>query len=701
MHGLLRQAFTQLPSPIQIVLKDAVDSWRLRGRQRAAARLLLQEAERLSRDCLSAVRSLEDWNQRRPLVRHWLQIMLGLERLPERTSLQAHCTGHLQAARYRLEKWLFQSRPGLFVTANFYLPHVRPAPLPCVLYLNGHWPSLDGAKTGFQDRYLWYPAHGFALLVIDPLGFGEIPGIHPGMNRLNWWHWLSLGYTPAGVEVWNAMRALDWLQTRPELDPSRIGVTGISGGGVMTQYLAALDERVAVAAPSCSTYTIGSQVSLGLVPQQCDCTFYPNVFGLDFPEVLALIAPRPLLILGGRKDPIFPPPTFRPAFERAKRIYELFGAVGQSVPRIRILESNAGHTDPPHFLRETRAWMRRWLQGNQTPTPGESSSDLSQESNDPSSEPPGHLRCLANPPTGAVNGHIHDRWLQRPALEPPVNVNAWQQRRTVIMDKLRTETFPWFPRNPIPFNTRRLTASGGYAGEMAQFGEYEFDTEPGVPIKVRLLTPRDWTGTLPLLVAITGPKDQVAFPNIDEYLPLLRSHVVAILIPRFADKMLSAPDYARIERTAALVGRSIAAQQVWDLLRTIAWVRQDCGIATAGIRIYGQGDKGIVGLYAAALDTQVDLVVLRNPPVSHREGPALPMILRTTDIQEVAGLLAPRRLALVTERSDPWTLTRSIYALVGAPRAFTRQCSLVDATLDNPLLDAMAGHLSIAGSQTC
>ena len=701
MQRLLRKAFAHLPSPIQIGLKGAVDGARLRRRHRAAERLLRQEAERLSHECLAAVQSLEDWDQRRPQVHHWLQTMLGLDPLPERTTLEAHCTGHLERPGYRLEKWLFQSRPGLFVTANFYLPHERPARLPCVMYLNGHWPSLDGAKTGFQDRYLWYPANGFALLVVDPIGFGEIPGIHHGLCDLNWWHWLSLGYTPAGVEVWNAMRALDWLETRPEVDAARIGVTGISGGGVMTQYLAALDERVAVAAPSCSTYTIGTQVALGLIPQQCDCTFFPNVFGLDFPEVLALIAPRPLLILGGRKDPIFPPAGFRAAYGRARQIFDLYPPGDQQEPRIRLVESGEGHTDPPHFLRETHAWMRRWLQVNTTLAPKESANDRSLAVKGPSPEPPGHLRCLAKTPTEAVNGHIHDLWIQLPSLVAPTSAGAWQQRKAALLDKLRNETFAWFPRDPIPFNTRRLTASGGYAGEMAQFGEYEFDTEPGVPIKVRLLMPRDRAGLVPLLIAITAPGEQVVFPDIEEYLPLLRSHAVAILIPRFADRVLAAPDYARIERTAALVGRSMAAQRVWDVLRTIAWVQRDRRLATAGISLYGRGDSGIVGLYAAILDTQVDQVVLRDPPASHREGPALPMILRTTDIPEVAGLLAPRRLALITQRSDPWALTQSIYARVGAPLAFARQCSLVGAMLDNPPTAATADHPFPAEPQPC
>ena len=115
------------------------------------------------------------------------------------------------------------------------------------------------------------------------------------------WHWLSLGYTPAGVEVWNAIRALDYLETRPEVDANRIGLTGISGGGAMTWYTAAVDERIAAAAPVCSTFTWGSQAEHWVARGQCDCIYYLNSYRWDFPIVAALIAPRPLLILWLRR----------------------------------------------------------------------------------------------------------------------------------------------------------------------------------------------------------------------------------------------------------------------------------------------------------------------------------------------------------------------------------------------------------------
>lgn len=680
---LTRKAFGYLPTPVQIVLKEIFDRARLRGRHRAALRLLSQEGKRLSDGSLKDVNSFECWSQRRPITRQNLQTMLGLSPLPERTPLNAQCTGLVEYTHYRIEKWMFQTRPGLYVTANFYLPHERPTRLPCVVYLNGHWPSLDGAKTGFQDRYLWYPSHGFALLVIDPVGFGEIPGIHPGMNRLNWWHWLSLGYTPAGVEVWNGMRALDWLETRPEIDASRIGVTGISGGGVMTQYLAALDERVAVAVPSCSTYTLGNQITQNLIAQQCDCTFYPNVFGLDFPEVLALIAPRPLLILGGRKDPIFPPAGFRAAYQSVKRIYDLFPEGRPSDPRLRIVESAEGHTDPPKFLRETRAWMCRWLAVEQSQSSGATNIDSVPQQ-------PGILRCTQKPPSGALNASVHDHWIRPGVPVIPTSENAWSERQIYLLEILRSQTFGWFPATGAPFKSRRRAVSGGYAGEMATYEEYEFDSEPGVPISVGLLTPRGADRQLPLIVGIKSYEDHVAFPDVDEYLPFLRTHAIALLTPRFADFQLAAPERASIERTSACLGRSIAALQVWDVLRMLAWMRDDRQLHITSTTVYGRGDSGIIGLYAAVLESTVAHVVLRDAPASHLDGPALPMILRETDLDEVAGLMAPRRLTLIGTRRPPWVVARAVYELSGASYAFASDDSLWSALCEDKCPDTVA-----------
>lgn len=681
----------RLPQPLLVALKERYEVKHRSTRLRRAERHLVDEALRLSAESLVDVNTLEEWQAKRPEYSRHLAWMLGLEPFPERTDLHAEITGALDRQAYRIEKIVFQSLPGLWVTANFYVPCETNKPLPCVVYLNGHWPSLDGAKTGFQARYLWYPANGFALLVLDPLGFGEIPGVHPGMNRLNRWDWLSLGYTPAGVEVWNAMRALDWLGTRPEVDYSRIGVTGISGGGVMAQFLAALDERVAVAAASCSTYTIGTQAAMGLVSEQCDCTYYANVFRMDFPEVLALVAPRPLLILGGRKDPIFPPAGFREAFRRARRIYDLFDKPGRSETRIRLVQSGQGHADPPHFLLETHRWMCRWLRE-------QDAIDPTLEAADPRPEQPEALRCTAGVPQSALNYRIHDAWIERPALNAPATREDWARRKEELLDVLRIRVFGWFPQAETPFETRRLVGSGGYAGDFADFGEYEFDSEPGVPVRVRVFTPWKQIGRVPLVVWVKGPSDHVAFPDLDEFHSLLRSHTLAIVTPRFAERSLPGHDLARIERTAVLVGRSVASMQVWDVLRTVAWVSRDRGIEPSEITVYGRGRTGITGLYAALLDSTVGHVVLRDAPLSHVDGPAVPTILRDTDIEEVAGVLAPRRLTLLSHRADGFVLTRSIFDLIDADAAFGYAPSLAEALLGRA---AVGEALSARGGQSC
>src|SRR5919108_3583652 len=267
----------------------------------------------MSARCLSDVHSLEDWKKQQPELRRQLLEMLGLDPLPARTALKGQITGRLDRDAYRIEKIVFQSLPGLYVTGNFYLPKEGSQPLPTILYLCGHSPHRLGAKVQYQDRAIWFASHGFACLVLDTLEFGEVAGIHHGTHDLNMWHWLSLGYTPAGVEVWNAMRALDYLETRPEVDMERVGITGISGGGAMSWYVPAVDERVAAAAAVCSAFTFGSQTEHWLARGQCDCIYYHNTYAWDFPVVAALIAPRPLLILSGRRDSIFPPDGYHEA----------------------------------------------------------------------------------------------------------------------------------------------------------------------------------------------------------------------------------------------------------------------------------------------------------------------------------------------------------------------------------------------------
>jgi cephalosporin-C deacetylase-like acetyl esterase len=644
-------------------------------RHRAAVRHLQGVAVTISADCLEDIGSLDDWEKRRAGLRQHLLWLLGLNPLPERSPLNARITGTLSRPGYSIEKLVFESQPGLFVTANFYLPTGRNAPVPCVLYLCGHAKHPGGAKTALQDRFLWYPRNGFACLVMDPLEFGEVPGIHHGTHNLNLWHWYSLGYTPAGVEVWNATRALDWLEGRREVDARRIGVTGMSGGGMTTWYLSATDERVQVAAPSCTTLTVGSIASAWSVRYQCDCTCTPNTPGFDFPLLGALVAPRPLLIMNGRRDPYFPPAGFRQSGRKICRIYALHGDAASH--RIREVEANTGHEEGPAFLREVRTWMRRWLMPEAEAVRAAELDGGADEVTKPS-----ELACLQGPPSTAANYHVHETFIRRASLTLPPNLEVFQRRRAELMAELRRTVFAWFPQGTIPFATRVVGTRGDYAGLYARFSEVQFDAEPGVPVRCLFLQPRDATRATPLVLVVRRGMDNVAFPDLDHLLPVLSRNRVLILNPRFSEAVLSPADVTDLERTAALTGRTIAAMQVWDALRAVKWALEDQKLSPAAITVCGRGHAGITALYAALFEELIGQVVLEEPLVSHRSGPPLLNVLRMTDVPEVVGAIAPRRVTCLPEIPREFELARGIFELCGSGGQLRSAGSIAEAVLN-------------------
>ena len=611
-------------------------------RHEQATNQLKRAAMEVSERCLTNIQKLADWQSARPELRRQLRDSLGLEPLPKRTRLRARITGRLEREHYTIEKVVFESMPGLLVTGNFYIPKGVELPVPAILYLCGHAPHPCGAKFNYQDRAVAFARDGFACLIIDTLEFGEAPGIHHGLHDLNMWHWLSLGYSPAGVEVWNAMRALDYLESRREVDSGRIGLTGISGGGAMTWYTAALDERVAAAVPVCSTYTFGSQAKNWRAWGQCDCIYFHNPYGLDFPVVGALIAPRPLLMISGRKDADFPPEGYHEVFRRAKRIYEFY----KSGDRVRELDDDVGHSDTPEFRRAAREWMRRWLQNDSTPLP--ESAELPLESAE-------DLACLDRVPADALNFKIHNEFIRT----AQTTKRPGKARRAEIITELKEQVFRWFPKGRIPFETEVSRNSGGWVARYANYKDVTFQTEPSVRVRGQFFSPTNATASTPLLLYVKRPSDSIYAMDFDELLPVLGTHRVLILNSRFTEKPVSASEYRDIQMTAAWSGRTIAALQTWDILRALDWVRDVEKLAPASMVIYGKDEMGVLALYAALLNERVTKVILNNPPASHWDGPALLNVLRITDIPEIVALLGPRRVLSITKLPEEF---RAAYA---------------------------------------
>jgi hypothetical protein len=278
--------------------------------------------------------------------------------------------------------------------------------------------------------------------------------------------------------------------------------------------------------------------------------------------------------------------------------------------------------------------MNRWLKGDNTPLDIEAIPKDQRETAE-------DLACLAKLPADARNYEIQDRFIPVARAGTWTTLQDWKGRRQELMNELRDKVFRWFPRDKISFETQVSRDRGGWAARYADFKEVFFETEPGVPIRARLLRPRKLTSVTPLLISVKRPIDSIHPLDIDELLPMLGRYTLLILNPRLTEHPITPFQHAEIERSASWVGRTIACMQVWDILRAIEWAAEEEKIPVSSVAVYGKGEMGILGLYAGLFDDRIQQVILKDAPESHLQGPALLNVLRITDIAEVA---APSRL---------------------------------------------------------
>src|SRR5262249_38680894 len=224
--------------------------------KKAVTAYLNRRARAITDHAAAEIQSPDSWDKVRGRRLEEMRDMLGLLPWPERTPLHVKITGTLDRPGYTIEKIVFESMPKFYVTGNLYLPKNRKGAVPGVIYVCGHADSPYGAKTQYQRHAISFAKNGYVAFILDPIQISEIFSPHHGVHSEEMFDWYSRGYTPAGVETWNAMRAIDYLETRPEVDKNRIGMTGRSGGAAMSWFTAAVDPRVKVASPimGISTY---------------------------------------------------------------------------------------------------------------------------------------------------------------------------------------------------------------------------------------------------------------------------------------------------------------------------------------------------------------------------------------------------------------------------------------------------------------
>jgi dienelactone hydrolase len=283
----------------------------------------------------------------------------------QKSPLNAKVTGRLERDAYTIEKVVFESRPNFFVTANLYVPHAaKKMKLPAVVGSCGH--STGGkAEPAYQSfcQGLARMGNGYIVLIFDPIGQGERlqyahvekphrPGVGVGEHLLAGNQQFLVGDFFGSGRAWDGIRALDYLLSRPEVDPKHVGITGNSGGGTMTTWLCGVESRWTMAAPGCFVTTMRRNLENELPQDTEQCPPRALALGLDHSDFLACMAPKPVIILAKEKD-YFDARGAEEAYRRLRHIYKLLGA--EENVRLHIGPTGHGYTI------ENREAMYQWF----------------------------------------------------------------------------------------------------------------------------------------------------------------------------------------------------------------------------------------------------------------------------------------------------------------------------------------------------
>lgn len=609
-------------------------------------RYLAAEARRLDARFLEGISSREDWEAVRPILKRQYLEMLGLWPLPPRTPLKATVTGTLEFDDFVVEKLHFQSMPRLYVTANLYRPRKADGRLPAVLYLCGHaGRGRDGNKTAYQHHGIWFAKNGYVCLMLDTLQLGEIAGIHHGTYRYNRWWWHSLGYTPAGVECWNGIRAIDYLVSRPDVDPQRIAVTGRSGGGAATFWVAAADERVKVAVPVSGMSDLEDYVAQRVVNGHCDCMFLVNTYRWPWTYIAALVVPRPMLFLNSGRDRIFPMDSNERVRQRLERLYRLYTDKPDELFDVGTVPGP--HRDQPELRLMAYRWINRHLKGSNDPV---------VEGELPRIEGK-QLRAFPDElPEDQINTEIDQRFIRLPddpLPSDPAAYAAWRARKLAALKRL---VF----RDPVRSNSPAVAL---HAGEHPHAGRFE--TEAGIHVLYRYIPPKDsdhgW-------IVIADDALGRAGDELPAWVNALAADGSALLIviPRGVGPLAWAdpPPYF-VRRSLALLGRTLDGTRVLDVARVADHVLRHPSAVTRW-SVAGTGPSAVLAAYVALLIPEIEAVRAIQPTTSHRKGPFLLNVLRVVDVPQALGMLAPRPLTIVTDSPEAFSDTAALYRACGA-----------------------------------
>ncbi len=654
------------------------------------------------------ITTMEDVSRRREYLRDVMLRDFG--GLPERTPLNARTVGVLDRPSYTIEKIVFESLPRFYVTANLYVPKGGKPPYPAILYPLGH---ERGGKTNptWQQMLGSLAAKGFVALTWDPIGQGERVQIYDEDIRESkvgnsttehtvvGAQCLLLGDHVARYTIWDGIRALDYLLSRSEVDPKRVGLTGNSGGGTHTAYIAALDDRIQVAAPSC--YITSWNLMLKTIGPQDAEQVFPLWLeeGIDYPDYLYAFAPKPYLMLTAIRD-FFPIAGARETFAEARRVFTAIG----SADKVDMFEADDGHGYTKPRRLQAYKWFQHWL-GNVEDSGPEPVIQMSTAE---------ELRCTT---TGQVATSLGGETVFSINQGRLAGIKTRRQAQPSDMPRLVGEAVRYAPTtSTLAINNYGTITRDGYKIEKLTYA-----SEPGIVIPALLYLPSGQGAKRPGLLMIDGNGKSGSASDAALF---AKSGVVVLTIDArgFGESRVN-PDVNSREfdryfadyddaMTALLVGKTLVGMRAEDVARGIDLLVARDDVDADRICACGIDNGAIPLLFASVLDRRIKKVALIGMLATyesvvtnkiHRQvfESVIPGILKSFDLPDLTAALAPRELWVV-DASDPLGHplpageVRALYSgVLGAFKHARAEGALhiVDRTPDQAIAEVLASML--------
>jgi cephalosporin-C deacetylase-like acetyl esterase len=617
---------------------------------------LKDKAAALLDDRRRAIASIDTMADLQARQRYWRERMWSyLGDRPERTPLNARVVGAVDRGDFRVERIIFESRPGFYVTANLYLPAKGKPPYPAILFPLGH---EEGAKAhqAWQRCLAGLARRGFVALTWDPIGQGERVQMYDEDWHDSKVQASTVEHTIIGIQclltgthiaqytIWDGIRALDYLLSRPEVDAKRVGCTGNSGGGTHTAYLSGLDDRIQAAAPSCYI-TSWKRMLESIGPQDAEQVFPLWLKdGLDYPDYLYAFGGKPYLMLTAIRD-FFPIAGARATFEEARQVYGRLGIAD----RIAMFEADDGHGYTQPRREAAYRWFTRWLQGAENTEPEAPLSLATVE----------ELQCTR---TGQVQ------------TEFPGSTDVFAMNRK-LAEQLRVS------RKPTPENVRRFARELSFYDaatapvRITRFGEtgrpecrvekIAYESELGISIPALLFVPNGDPARKPAIVFADGSGKSSAAAEAEQ----LAAKGYIALVPDLRGFGETQPALDRRDSfvryfgdykdtlTALLIGKTMVGMRAADVVRGVDLLAARNDVDPSRIVAVGRGAAAIPALLGTLFDNRIKSLALDGMLVSYEAvvkerihqgivDQIIPSALKYFDLPDLVAAIAPRGVAV-------------------------------------------------------